>query len=248
MIEASARDDARMKAIALYYKLKKRFKNSRIYDYSPRSTASKLQKQGKPSEYLISKYVPMLIDMDMAHLSEQNNKTDLILCSIKNTKGLFNEKRKYIIKIEDKDSLKEIVYKMKAVAICKYVRQQGYVAKCKFDLKSLKEGDRKSVSIRRLRKMYKAVRSNGEVADGNTYLSARKAKLRFGINQSDFKRFREYTSDKLMWTWQPGGVSYRNCSYYEYIYSKIEKPVHSYMFWYNGIVYTVYPTRITINS
>jgi hypothetical protein len=49
--------------------------------------------------------------------------------------------------------------------------------------------------------MNKTTQKQGEEMNDGAFLGSRKAKSRFGINPSDFKRFKGYTQNKLHWKW-----------------------------------------------
>ena len=116
-------------AVAFSCKVKSRFRNSIIYDYSPKSLAQKINL----SEYIVKKYVGILI-RDNLCFTEGNN---LVFRSLNN---VFTKKlRRSLLLISSGQSLSEIVSNIEWLAVMRHLSQQQYMISLKADILSTTE-------------------------------------------------------------------------------------------------------------
>lgn len=208
---------------------------------------------GKVSSYLISKYVPLLHDMGIAWVEDQydayNRKTikTLRLLSIRELKIKYKDYRKHQIKVYKDDSLKTTCFKLKAIAVSEYIAQQKYVIYCKTVKQFLRDNPNEGIDPKKLRKINKVVNKTGEEFKVLTFLSSRKAKSKFGINQSDFKRFKNFTKHTLGWSWNSWIREVEPYNYWDYLYGFYRKNL-AMVYWNNGCLIRHYPTSVNITK
>lgn len=207
LVQECVKSDTQMKAIALYYKVKMRFVNGKVYEYTP----NKLAKELNLSPYLVKKFVPVMIEMNLASLQAQHNAKEghamIVLCltGIDKVKAYRQDKLRRRIYISQDFSLKDIIFKLKAESIKNFLKRQVFVRGCKSDL-ALKNKPCPTMSKDELKKFKKRLKdinrygNDGEICN-DLFLSSRKLYYRFGIIPSDFKNFRKFTTTHLKWTW-----------------------------------------------
>lgn len=116
-------------AIAFSCKVKSRYRNSIVFDYTPKSLSHKINL----SEYIVKKYVSKLMDMGLC-FTEGNN---IVFRSLNNvfTKRL----RKSLLVISNGQSLSEIVSNIEWLAVTRHLAQQQYMISLKADILSTTE-------------------------------------------------------------------------------------------------------------
>ena len=113
-------------AIAFSCKVKSRYRNSIVYDYSPKSLANKINL----SEYIVKKYVDILIKSDLC-FKEGNN---IVFRSL--NKVFERRLRRNYLVISDGQSLSEIVTSIEWLAVKRHLAQQQYMISLKADIVS----------------------------------------------------------------------------------------------------------------
>jgi hypothetical protein len=248
LIKDNIRNDSRMKAIALFYKLKFKYSNSKIYRYCPQ----KISNDTGVSSYLSNKLVNIMIDMAIAEIITQYDKlakeqiTVLSLKSIQKIKLKYLDFNKSLILINENESLKDIVFRLKSICVENYLRQQKYVINCKVDQKLLDQ-EGYSAPIKHIKRVGKIAKRSGEELSKETVLSSRKAFHKFGINPCDFIAFKEFTFENFGWNWNSDRVKSVPCQYEKFEYCKFKPNQRGYIYWYKGRLVQELPSSVIVS-
>jgi hypothetical protein len=254
--------DADIKALALFYKLKDIYVNSRVYDYTP----AKLQNKIGISAYLISKYVNILKGKGLAviedHYDKRNRRpikvillkslSKIYLDSQADVRAIGYKKtpklRKHKIEVQEHDTLKEISFRLKAVLIEIYYSQQQYIRRCKVDRKVLEENEKAFIPLRRLKQIKLVLKRSDEELSREILLSSRKAYSLFNINPCDFKTFRDFTYQHSRWYWRPRRKIKEKADFLAHEYWAVESTSkkYGYRYWKDGESVLVLPTALYI--
>lgn len=254
--------DSDIKSIALFYQLKHFYRNSKVYDYSPSKLAQKIDL----SAYLISKYIKNLIDKKLAWYTYQYDRKTSTQIRVLNLQGLSKiykqsqdevkavgykktpKLHKHKIEIHANETIKEIVFRLKAVLIEVYYTQQQHVRKCKVDRNVLEENPKAYITLGKLKHIKRIIKNSDGELSREIVLSSRKAYSRFNINPYDFKQFRDFMYNSCRWYWKPHRKIKEACDIlaHEYMITETTSLKYGYRYWKDGVSVEILPTALYI--
>lgn len=157
-------------AIAFSCKVKSRYRNSIVYDYSTKSLAHKINL----SEYIVKKYVSKLMNMGLC-FTEGNN---IVFRSLNNV--FVKKYRRSLLVISSGQSLSEIVSNIEWLAVIRHLAQQQYMISLKADIISTTEDV--PMTLKRAKVLSKKKHLLREGFHGNMIIGMRKLSTIIGAS------------------------------------------------------------------
>lgn len=181
------------KSFALLLKIKQRFVNSIVYEFSPKALSKKIG----ISEYNIKKHVAVLLKKGYARVDGDN----LIMLPLNDIiKG--RRRREHSVTVNKDDSLKDILYKLNLIILKNNFYKQNFCRRVKrngLELKGLvkKKDIRNAKDVKRVKKF---VEKNKDICHGSledyNYIGMRKCAELIGCSLDTAARMVNYLKGK----------------------------------------------------
>jgi len=172
-----------MNAFALWLKLKIRYRNGVIYDYTP----EKISNTFKVSVYHVKKLIPILENMGLVKICNYKNEVRIIIESFRKISTGNNLKKNADIHMTD--SLDVVVAKLRAILFLFTINRQRKLVDVTTNLKELKLKWR---TLKRLTLKYQKTRNGLDNVDTNIYSGYRLLANACGISIASTKKMLLY--------------------------------------------------------